>query len=130
MHAKIASISGFNLVQTVPNSCGSFLIRTVILQLESMDLDGCRCNVEILRPKVSSHKLRGKCASNHYTYEPLPTPKSTRLLKVPLLPSTAPHRCGDDLFSPIKCSMITVDLDNSPSYTALSHSVRLTSRRI
>ncbi|KAF8856022.1 HET-domain-containing protein [Acephala macrosclerotiorum] len=84
-----------------------------------MDMPGCHCAVPIVKPKIESHK-NGKCSVKPYRYQPLSSPTSIRLLKVQ--PFTgATHVCELDLFSPLKGSLVTVDLAENPSYTALSY---------
>jgi hypothetical protein len=84
-----------------------------------MDMPGCHCAVPIVKPKVGSHKNE-KCSTKRYRYQPLHSSTSIRLLKVQPFTS-AYHVCGEDLFGPLKGSLVTVDLINKPSYTALSY---------
>ena len=84
-----------------------------------MDMPGCHCAVPIVKPKVGSHKNE-KCTSKPYQYQPLHSSTSIRLLKVQPF-TRANHVCEEDLFSPLKGSLVTVDLINKPSYTALSY---------
>ncbi|CZR56091.1 uncharacterized protein PAC_05979 [Phialocephala subalpina] len=87
-----------------------------------MEMHGCHCAVPIVKPKVELHK-HGKCSTKPYLYQPLASPTSIRLLKVqPFSGST--HVCEEDLYSPLKCSLVTVDLVNNSSYTALSYTWR------
>jgi hypothetical protein len=85
-----------------------------------MDLDRCHCDVAVLMPKVTSH-VKGRCTTKAYPYQTLPSPTSIRLLKVPSLTSSVPHSCEIDTFARFEMSMVTVDLDDSPKYTALSY---------
>lgn len=90
------------------------------VEIPVMAIEECRCDVSILKPKVDSH-LRGKCTPKSYPYQALSSNNtSIRLLKN--LSFTDPtHRCGEDMFKSIKCSLVTCALDDIPSYTALSY---------
>jgi hypothetical protein len=87
---------------------------------DTMDLKGCSCDVGVVMPKRTSH-AQGKCKSKAYPYQNLPSPTSIRLLKIPLLETGIPHCCEKDLFSRLELSLVTVDLDKYPAYTALSY---------
>ncbi|KUJ23875.1 HET-domain-containing protein [Mollisia scopiformis] len=84
-----------------------------------MDMDGCHCNVPVLKPNVESHR-HGKCPIKPCSYQTLPSETSIRLLKLHTFPGTN-HSCEKDLFSPLKCSLVTVDLSDNPAYAALSY---------
>jgi hypothetical protein len=75
-------------------------------------------------PIHKPRKLRGRASPKSYSYEPLPTKTSIRILKVtpePLDPGASLGTLKEEMKAPIRCQMKVVDLEDGPEYEALSY---------
>lgn len=85
---------------------------------KKLEIPSLQPSLPIIRPPEGCEYLKPTKFKN-FPYEHLPTPTSIRILKV--MPGRDSYSSFELFRPPIRCSVVIVDLNDNPSYDALSY---------